>query len=78
MFDAAFPFFVLCRAYDDFGLLEQPTGQTRVWMEDICKTHAVSPESEVVSSCIGGLLCSFSDMEDMEDWLETLRQGVGG
>ena len=47
---------ILCHEYDNLGLLEQPTDQTRQ------RTYYVSPQPEVVSSCIGALLCSFSDM----------------
>ena len=86
----AFRLVVLCHENDDLGLLEQPKAQTRLCMseirwemwdlvEDIYRTSDVSPVPEIVSSCIGALLCSFSDMEpDMEDWLEIVRQEVGG
>ena len=86
---AAFRLLVLCHEYDDSGLLEQPTAQTRqrmidirwemwVGVEDIYTVFDVAPELEVVSICFGALLRSCSgEQPSMEDWLEHVRQEVG-
>ena len=78
-----FAFFVLCQESGNLGLLEQPTAQINtesvrceVWdpVENIYRAR----KREVVSGCIGALLCSFHDEEpSMEDWLQTTRQEVG-
>ena len=49
-----------------------------VLVEDIYKAYGYAPEPEVVSSCIGGLPCSF-DMEPvMEDCFRLLVKKSAG
>ena len=48
-----------------------------VGVEAICTAFDVAPELEVVSLCVGALLCSCSDAQpSIEDWLENVREVV--